>query len=287
MPVFNFTINCPVTPTPTPTPQPTPCPCDSYQIENVGGAPRTVFYTDCRGISRSIPVGSGVLVEQCACSVTPETNIVISNLGACGSAPTNTPTPTPTSTPTPTPSFPPTPTSLPTYTVTVYAKLRSIPNDIRPPGSGAETAARAYYSLGNSYSTTLIGGNISSTSCNLLGTVSNVPEGTKFNIGMLSWSYGTPIHFDANSGTTSCPPGTDYPAFCGRYDGIGGGASFLVTGNLSITLTAATLSATVEQWIDNPFKKSFIVRRKILRSLYYCNGSMPAYYYFTGVSQAT
>lgn len=271
MPVFNFTINCPVTPTPTPTPQPTPCPCDSYQIENVGGAPRTVFYTDCRGISRSIPVGSGTLVEICACSVTPQANIIISNLGACGSAPTNTPTPTPTSTPTPTPSFPPTPNPVPTYTVTVYARLQEIPNAIIPPGSGTETVARVYYWLGFPTTLTLLGGNISSKSCNLVGTVSNVAEGTVFTIGMRSWSYNTPIYFLPNLGSSACLYSAEDTGYCGTAYDPGGGFSFTVTGNTTIALTALVYTVYQSRVVRFKGGEGVNVFNQPRLSLYYCD----------------
>lgn len=241
MSVFTFTINCPITPTPTPTPEPTPCPCDSYQIENVGGSPRTVSYTDCRGISRTVPVGSGVLLEICACSVTPQTNIVITNLGPCGTTPTYTPTPTLTSTPTPTPSFPPTSTPLPTHTITVYASLQSIPTAIIPPGSGTEPNVRVYYWLGVPTTLTLLGGNISSTSCNLVGTVTNVPQGSIFYIGMRSWSYNTPVLFTVNQGSSTCI--TTGQQYCGTASDPGGGYAFTVTGNTTIALTALTRQA--------------------------------------------
>ena len=265
MSVFTFTVNCPASPTPTPTPTATPCPCDSYQIENVGGAPRTVFYTDCRGISRSIPVGSGVLVEICACSVTPDTNIVITNLGPCSSPATATPTPTPTNTPTPTPTFPPTSTPVPTYTVTVYASLQAIPNAIIPPGSGTEPNVRAYWWLAPLQSLTLIGGNINSTSCNLLGTITGISEGTVINIGMRSWSYNTPVFFVPNLGSSTCTNiGTQY---CGTALDPGGGYSFTVTSNITIALKA--LTTTVNDYSGGgkfPVSKT---------SLYYCNNWSP------------
>jgi hypothetical protein len=266
MSVFTFTVNCPVTPTPTPTPRPTPCPCDSYILENFGGAPRTVFYLDCRGISRSIGVSPGTPVELCACSVTPETNISISNLGACGSAPTPIPTTTPTATPTPTPTFPPTPTVLPTYTVSVYAKLQSIPNY---PRVATETAARFYYTINElEIPVTQLGGNITSTSCNLLGTV-NVTQGDSFWFGMLSWSNNKPVFFVPQVGTSTCPStGTPY---CGTPTD-GGGFSFIVTGNTNIALTVLTYTETVST-ITNKSKflsKNLITKTEIRTTLYYC-----------------
>lgn len=296
MPVFNFTVNCPASPTPTPTPSPTPLPwcCRIYSVTNNTSNTCTINYTTCNNTTTSTSAGPFATVFL-GCvregTITSACSITINTIGACNT-PNNTcaQTPTPTPTPSPTPSLPPTPTPRPTYTVTVYAKLRSIPNDVRPPGAGAETAARAYYNFGeDGLGDTLIGGNITSTSCNLLGTISNVPEGTLVGIGMKSWSYNTPIYFDAVFGTTSCPPGTDSPAYCGTSISRGGGIYFLVTSNITVALTAATLSATVEEWTNkaNPFTKKTIVRRKILRSLYYCDGSMPVYYYFNSVSQTT
>lgn len=264
MSVFNFTINCPVTPTPTPTPQPTACPCDAYQIENTGGVPLDVSYLDCRGISRVLPVGSGNLVEICACGVTPQANVTITNLGPCSLA-TATPTPTPSATPTPTPSvtFPPSPTPVPTYTVTVYASLQAVPNAIIPPGSGTEPNARVYYWLGAPTVLTLLGGNISSTSCNLVGSVASVSEGTIFTIGMRSWSYNTPIFFVPNLGSSTCI--TTGPQYCGTAYDSGGGYSFAVTSNVTIALTA--LTTTVYQGSGK------IQTPKI--SLYYCNDWSP------------
>lgn len=281
MSVFTFTINCPVTPTPTPTPSPTPCPCDSYQIENQGGTLVIVSYTDCRGISRTVPIRSGVLIEICACSVTPQTNVAITNLGTCA-APTATPTPTPTATntPTPTPTFPPTPTPVPTYTVTVYARLENIPDAITPPGTGTEPNARVYYWLGAPTVLTLIGGNISSTSCNLVGTVSGIPEGTVFTIGMRSWSYNTPIFFIPNLGSSTCltTPGTT--SYCGTAYDPGGGFSFTVTGNTTIALTARTtqiqqgsIRKTTQTYAGKFTSVTDIPIYKT--SLYYCNDWTP------------
>lgn len=264
MSVFTFTVNCPVTPTPTPTVTPTPCPCDAYQIENTGGTNRTVAYTDCRGIARTVPVNSGTLLEICACGVTAQTDIVITNLGTC-TATTPTPTPTPTITPTPTPVPPSTPTPLPTYTITVYASLEAIPNAIIPPGSGTEPNVRAYWWLGPAQSLTLIGGNISSTSCNLLGTITGISEGTVINIGMRSWSYNTPVFFVPNLGSSTCTTaGTRY---CGTAFDAGGGYSFAVTSNITIALKA--LTTTVNDYSGGgkfPVSKT---------SLYYCNDWSP------------
>lgn len=280
MSIFTFTVNCPVTPTPTPTPAPTPCSCDSYILENFGGAPRTVFYLDCRGISRSIGVSPGTPVELCACSVTPETNISISNLGACGSAATNTPTPIPTSTPTPTPSFPPLPPTPPNRTISVYAKLNTIPT--WPDAFGTvEKAARFYYNFDNfQTSVSLLGGNIASTSCNLVGTVS-VPEGSIFAFGILSWSNNRPVLFNVSTELeTTCPVQdiTPYEArtiYCGVPTRPGGGAGFVVTGNRSIYITIFTDKILYEyrNRIALPFNGAIYGKWKSeLRDiLYYCD----------------
>ena len=262
MAVFNFTVNCPASPTPTPTPTPTPCPCDTYSIENVGGSPRTVSYSDCRGISRTIPVSGGNLVEIFACSVTEQANIIITNLGTCSSPDTPTPTPTNTPTPTPTVTIPPTATPIPTYTVTVYASFtgdsaRTVNTD-GPGGSGVETAARAYYWLGPPTAgvNTLLGGNITSKSCNLLGTVTGVNAGSTFYIGMLSFSYNIPILFTAS--TTTCVVSS--PLYCGTVFTLGGGAEFTITGNTTIYLNAVT-----QEYSDNKSGAIFKV------SLSYCS----------------
>jgi hypothetical protein len=156
-------------------------------------------------------------------------------------SPTPTPTPTSQATPTPTVTNVPTVTPVPTYTVTVYASLQSIPNAIIPPGSGTEPVARVYYWLGAPTALTLIGSDITSTTCTLVGTVSNVSQGTIFNIGMRSWSYNTPINFVPNLGSSTCTiAGTRY---CGTAYDPGGGYSFSVTGNTTIALTGLTRQA--------------------------------------------
>jgi hypothetical protein len=287
MAIFTFTVNCPVTPTPTPTPEPTPCPCDEYFIENVGGSPRTVSYSDCRGITRSTPpIAGGNAITLCACSVTPQTNIVISNLGPCPVSPTPTPTPTSQATPTPTVTNVPTVTPVPNYTVTVYASLEAIPNAIIPPGSGTEATARVYYWLGFPSVLTLLGGNITSTSCNLVGTVSNIPEKTVFNIGMRSWSYNTPIFFIPNLGSSTCI--NTGQTYCGTaYDSAGvtiggGGYSFTVTGNTTIALTAKTI--IISQYVGQKKVRRTSDPKSIggtidvyenRTSLYYCNNWTP------------
>lgn len=242
MGIFTFTINCGASPTPTPTPTPTPCPCRDFFVENQGGVSETVYYTDCRGILRSFSLSGGNATTICACSVEPGLNIVATDVGSC-SAPTDTPTPTPTSTPTPTLTATPTPT--PTnpalYTITVYASfggnISGSPTLAGPGGPGVETAARAYYwrgvptTLGN----TLLGGNITSKSCNSLGTVSSVSAGTRFHIGMRSYSYEVPIYFSVS--TVTCVE-AQAGIYCGTVLDPGGGYSFVVTGNTTLYLNA-------------------------------------------------
>jgi hypothetical protein len=260
MSVFTFTINCPVTPTPTPTPTPIPCDCREFFIENIGGTTVRATYTDCRSISRQTPnIAPGNAIYLCACDVSPDANLSISDIGPC--TPTETPTPTPTNTPTPTPTvtFPPTATPIPTYTVTVYASFTgessNIVNTAGPGGAVVESAARAYYWLGppTAATNTLLGGNISSKSCNYLGAVSGVAQGSTFYIGMLSYSYNVPILFTA--GTTNCTTGQ---TFCGTFLDQGGGYSFVVNSNITIYLNAL-IQARDFKTVLNSY------------SLYYCN----------------
>lgn len=237
MSIFTFTVACGVGPTPTPTPTPTPCPCDTYSIENVGGSPRTVSYSDCRGISRTIQVSGGNTEEICACSVTEQSNIVITNLGTCASPGTPTPSPTPTPTPTPTATVVPTPTPVPNYTVSIYAKLGDIPTCIRLPGSGTEPQARIYFTFGIPMALQLVGGSITSTSCNFVGNIT-VPSGTNLRIGMRSYSYNTPIGYNVASGTSTCPAqGTNY---CGTFYDYSGAYVYsqVITANTSLAFTA-------------------------------------------------
>jgi hypothetical protein len=278
MSIFNFTVNCGASPTPTPTPTPTPCACEDFFIENQGGVAERAYYLDCRGISRQTPnISPGVAITICACSVTPSANLYIADLGPC-SGPTDTPTPTPTNTPTPTPTLtlPPTATPLPTYTVTVYASLEAIPNAIIAPGTGTEPNARVYYWLGAPTTLQLLGGNISSTSCNLVGTVSNVTQGEVFTIGMRSWSYNTPIFFVPNLGSSTCI--TTGQSYCGTAYDPGGGFSFTVTGNTTIALTALTTkvypSINAKEATLSYYNKVLIPKI----SLYYCNDWSPYEY---------
>jgi hypothetical protein len=262
MSIFTFTVNCPVTPTPTPTPEPTPCPCDEYFIENVGGSPRTVSYSDCRGITRSTPpIAGGNAITLCACSVTPQTNIVISNLGPCPVSPTPTPTPTSQATPTPTVTNVPTVTPVPTYTVTVYASLEDTPTAIIPPGSGTETQVRVYWWLGPSPFINLVGGSITSTSCGLVGTISNIPQGTTINIGMRSYSYNTPIQFVPNIGVNTCT--TSGQVYCGTKIDPGGGYDLTVNSNTSISLKALTIASCLNYGDPSCKFPSY-------KALYYC-----------------
>jgi hypothetical protein len=168
----------------------------------------------------------------------------------------------------------------------VYASLEAIPNAIIAPGTGTEPNARVYYWLGFPSVLTLLGGNISSTSCNLVGTVSNVPENTLFNIGMRSWSYDTPIFFVPNLGSSTCI--NTGQTYCGTaYDSTGvtiggGGYSFAVTGNTTIALTAKTI--IVSQYVGQKKVRRTSDPKSIggtidvyenRTSLYYCDGWSP------------
>jgi len=236
MSIFTFTVACGVSPTPTPTPFPTPCPCDTYSLENFGGAPRSVFYTDCRGISRTTPtIGPGVIIQICACSVVPQTNIAITNLGSCSSPDTPTPTPTRTPTPTPTATVVPTPTPRPNYTVSIYAKRSGTPTCIIPPGNGTEPQFRIYYTFGLPMPLQLVGGSIASNSCGFVGNIT-VPSGNTLYIGCRSWSFLSPIKFGVASGT-ACPD-SGLTAYCGTFFDPGGGYSQVITGNTSLAFTS-------------------------------------------------
>lgn len=271
MPVFNFTVNCPVTPTPSPTPTPTPYPwcCRLYSVRNNTANTCTINYTTCNNTTTSTTAaGFATVFIGCARegTISSACSITINNVGVCNT-PNNTcaSTPTPTPTPVPTITLPPTPTPVPTYTITVYASLQSIPTAIIPPGSGTEPNVRVYYWLGVPTSLTLLGGNISSTSCGLVGTVSNVPQGTIFYIGMRSWSYNTPVFFTANLGSSTCV--TTGQSYCGTASDPGGGYAFTVSGNTNIALTALTRQAC-DNLTSDCFKTG-----TIKTSLAYCNYS--------------
>lgn len=237
MGIFTFTVKCAVTPTPTPTPTSTPCPCDYYQLENIGGISRIISYIDCRGIGRNIPLPSGNLIEICACSVTPQTDILITNISTCAEAPT--PTPTPTNTPTPTVTPTPTSTPKPNRTVTVYASIEAIPNTPIPPSNTPETAVRVYWTRGVPMALQLLGGSITSTSCNFLGTIT-VPQGDRVFIGVRSYSNNTPVFFTLNEGSTSCTPGPESAQYCGTLYDPGGGFSFIVNSDISVGIRGST-----------------------------------------------
>ena len=240
MSFFTFTVNCGVTPTPTPTITPTPVPwcCRVYTVRNNNAFSCTINYTTCAGASSTFVVGAnstqvspcsreGTLTSSCI-------NIVYTAISTCAS-PNNTcastPTPLPTSTPTATPTI--TPTALPTFTVGIYASLQDIPTKIRPPGSGAEVEARMYYSFGYPMAPTLLGGSISSTSCNFLGNIT-VAYGTVLNLGMLSYSYNSPVGFKIITGSTSCSSATVYG--CGILTNGGGVNTAPITANMNIAM---------------------------------------------------
>lgn len=288
MSVFTFTVNCPASPTPTPTPTPTPLPwcCRLYSVTNNTSNTCTINYTTCNNTATSTSAGPFATVFL-GCvregTITSACSITINTIGACNN-PNNTcaQTPTPTPTPSPTPTSPPTPTPLPTYTVTVYASLQAIPDAIIPPGSGTEPNARVYYWLGAPTVLTLLGGNISSTSCNLVGTVSGIPEGTVFTIGMRSWSYNTPIFFIPNLGSSTCITTPGVTAYCGTAYDPGGGFSFTVTSNTTIALTARTVQvvdSTVRRgstrWNGYKYEPYAFELPIYKTSLYYCNNWTP------------
>ena len=152
----------------------------------------------------------------------------------CANTPTPTPTLTRTPTPTPTRTPTPTPTALPTFTVGIYASLQDIPTKIIPPGSGAETQARIYYTNLFPSPSFLLGGSITSTSCNFVGNIT-VPYGTTLNLGMLSYSYNNPIRFQYATFSTNCSAVVD--AGCGIYTN-GGGADIVVTSAMNIAMRA-------------------------------------------------
>jgi hypothetical protein len=149
-------------------------------------------------------------------------------------------TPTPTPTPTPTATVVPTPTPPPNYTVSIYAKLNAIPNASPiAPGNGSEPQARIYFTFGVPMALQLIGGSIVSTSCNFVGNIT-VPSGATLRIGMRSYSYGTPIHYNVASGTSSCPASDK--SYCGTFYDNGGSTCYsqVITGNTSLAFSAHT-----------------------------------------------
>jgi hypothetical protein len=249
------------TPTPTisvtPTPTSTPCPCDYYGIDNNGGTDKTIQIRDCRGILRNIIAPSGITTNTCACEVIDpfDPDIFIYYISACvPETPSPTPTQTPSNTPTPTqtPSNTPTPTptrSEPRYTLTVYANTEGIPNSPYPIGGSnpVETAFRVYYSTALPVLTQL-GGNVTATACNLLGTISNLRIGDVVYLGVRAWSTNRPMVFatgyevpegcyvdDESSnffGTALDTGNSIIPPYIS-----GGGISITVTGNMALSIT--------------------------------------------------
>jgi hypothetical protein len=239
MAFFTFTVNCGVTPTPTPTPRPTPVPwcCYEYTTYNESVGSETVYFDDCAGNPTSKVVSPGYDTLPCSRQYTqsdPSGFVTFTEGTQCYTVPTvceATPTPTPTPTPTTTPTV--TPTALPTFTVGIYASLQDIPTKIIPPGSGAEVEARMYYSFGYPMAPLLLGGSISSTSCNFLGNIT-VAYGTTLNLGMLSYSYNTPIGFQIITNSTNCSLATTYG--CGILTNGGGVTTAPITSNINIAM---------------------------------------------------
>jgi len=137
---------------------------------------------------------------------------------ACPNPPSPTPSPSISKTPSRTPSITISPSS-PRYSSVVYASLEAIP-------TVTETVARVYYSINNTTTNTLLGGNISSTSCLSPGTISGLKNGDTLRIGVLSYSNNTPVQFGIMAsngpfinGCTTAGQGTQY---CGTMLDYGG-----------------------------------------------------------------
>ena len=135
---------------------------------------------------------------------------------------------TPTSTP---PPVTPTPTQTPPkYTLTIKASLEDIPTF--PVGSyPIETASRIYRTVGGA--NVLLGGNIRSTSCNFLITITNITPGTVIPLGVLGWSSNRIVEFTIHSGECDGPVLT---TGCGTALDAGGGASVTVNSNMTISI---------------------------------------------------
>lgn len=139
------------------------------------------------------------------------------------------------------PPVTPTPTSTPPkYTLTIYASLEDIPTV--PVGSyPTETAARIYLTtLAPVVGNTLLGGNIRSTSCNYLYTITNITPGSTIPLGMLGWSSNRPIEFDVFDGNLCS--GTKLTFGCGTALDHGGGVSITVNSNMIISMVAKVSS---------------------------------------------
>ena len=250
MSIFTFTVACGASPTPTPTPRPTPVPwcCYEYSTFNEGFSSETVYFENCDGTGNSQVVTTGYDSLPCMKenSAYEYSGMVYFTQGAqCYPVPNTCGTPTPTATPTPTPTptatIVQTPTPVPNYTVSIYAKLGDIPDCIIPPGSGTEPQARIYFTFGIPMALQLVGGSITSTSCNFVGNIT-VPSGTNLRIGMRSYSFNTPIGYNVASGTSTCPAqGTDY---CGTFYDYAGAYVYsqVITANTSLAFTAAVYS---------------------------------------------
>jgi hypothetical protein len=271
MSIFTFTVACGITPTPTPTPRPTPVPwcCYSYQTFNESGVSQTIYYYTCDETYTSQTVSAGYDTVTCMKQNSyydPSGMVYFTEMGQCNPIP-NSCEATPTPTPSPTATSTPTPTSTPVnYTVTIYAKLNAIPDAIIYPGSGTEPQARIYYTYGYPMALQLIGGSITSTSCNLVGSIS-VPSGTTLRIGMRSYSYGTPIYYNVASGTSTCP--TSNTSYCGTFYDNGGNTCYsqVITGNTTLAFSAHTL-----QYSSDP-KLVIDPNLRGKTSLYYCGGT--------------
>lgn len=85
-----------VTPTITPSPSPA-CICYTYSLESNVGYTLEIPYTSCDGLNLTIYLGPYEYQEFCACSVTSNPNVTLTQMGVCG--PSITPTPTPSITP--------------------------------------------------------------------------------------------------------------------------------------------------------------------------------------------
>jgi hypothetical protein len=84
---------------------------------------------------------------------------------------------------------------------------------------------------------TLLGGSITSTSCNFLGNIT-VTYGTTLNLGMLSYSYNSAIVFDIITSSTDCSAVNT--SGCGTYTN-GGGIGVLITSAINIAMRARVI----------------------------------------------
>jgi hypothetical protein len=214
------------------------------QVENTDSNGWDVYWIDCDNNNQTTYVGP-FSIETLVCAKQSswfdfslgllsytETGDCLGVNNTCLATATPTPSPTPTNTPVPTP------TPLPNYTVAIYAKRGGTPTCIIPPGSGAETEFRIYFTFGAPMALQLVGGSVASNTCNFVGNIT-VPSGTTLRIGCRSFSYNTPIGFNVASGTSTCPSqGTDY---CGTFYDYQGAYTYsqVITGNTTLAFTAA------------------------------------------------